>query len=197
MARQKKSELRMIGRTVLEDRGYLTELRTGQGLLPGARLRAKKDGEAFDVAVRTSHQRTLSFTMQTSGRWRGLSVDLVLAVVPAEKNSESVEVLAFDSTVLKDRFDKALKGLEHADRPARYEMPVFVPLDRETRKNVGHGVSNLKEVALWTQRVGAAELKFKISIDSVETFIDRVKREFAERNQVDVSKVVVEFRILT
>jgi len=58
MARQKKSELRMIGRTVLEDRGYLTELRTGQGLLPGARLRAKKDGEAFDeYATVVQHQR--------------------------------------------------------------------------------------------------------------------------------------------
>jgi hypothetical protein len=29
-----------------------------------------------------------------------------------------------------------------------------------------------------------------------ETFINRVKREFAERNEVDVTRVSVEFRIL-
>jgi hypothetical protein len=126
-----------------------------------------------------------------------LSVDLVIAVVPAEKNSESIEVLAFDSKVLRGCFDKALKGLEQADRSSRFEMPIFVPLDKESRKNVGHGVSNLKEMALWTVRVGADELKLKTSSAAAETFIDRVKREFAEKNEVDVSKVVVEFRILT
>jgi len=197
MARQKKSELRQVGRAVLEQQGYGTEPQTGQGLLPGARLLAKKDGRALEVAVRTSHQRALSFTVQTNGRWRGLSVDLVLAVVPAEKNSESIEVLAFDSKVLRGCFDKAFKGLEQADRSSRFEMPIFVPLDKESRKNVGHGVSNLKEMALWTVRVGADELKLKTSSAAAETFIDRVKREFAEKNEVDVSKVVVEFRILT
>jgi len=79
---------------------------------------------------------------------------------------------------------------------SRFEMPIFVPLDKESRKNVGHGVSNLKQLALWTVRVGADELKDKTVNHNVETFIDRVKREFAERNEVEVDKVVVEFRIL-
>src|SRR4051812_39915605 len=116
MARRKKFELRQIGRSVLEDQGFATEVQTGRGLLPGARLLGKKDGQAFDIAVRTSHQRALSFTLQSNNRWRGLSVDLVIVVVPAEKNSESVEVLAFKSTPLRRRFTEALKGLEQSER---------------------------------------------------------------------------------
>ncbi|SHG55945.1 hypothetical protein SAMN05443248_1956 [Bradyrhizobium erythrophlei] len=136
--------------------------------------------------------------MQTNSQWRTLeNVDLVLAVVPAAKNSEIVEVLAFDSTALKARFDIASKGLERVDRSSSFEMPIFIPIDKESRKNVGHSVSNLKEIALWSVNVSAAAMKVKASDDRAGTFIDRVKREFAERNEVDVSKVVVEFRILT
>jgi hypothetical protein len=198
MARPKKSLLRQLGREALEEQGYETAVKRGQGLLPGARLIARKDGEDFVVAVRTSHERVLSFTMQTNSQWRTLeNVDLVLAVVPAAKNSEIVEVLAFDSTALKARFDIASKGLERVDRSSSFEMPIFIPIDKESRKNVGHSVSNLKEIALWSVNVSAAAMKVKASDDSAGTFIDRVKREFAERNEVDVSKVVVEFRILT
>jgi hypothetical protein len=198
LARPKKSLLRQLGREALEEQGYETEVKSGQGLLPGARLVARKDGERFNVAVRTSHERVLSFTMQTNAQWRTLDyVNLVLAVVPAAKNSEIVEVLAFDSTALKGRFDIASKGLERADRSSSFEMPIFIPIDKESRKNVGHSVSNLKEIALWSVSVSAAAMKVKTSGDSAGTFIDRVKREFAERNEVDVSKVVVEFRILT
>jgi hypothetical protein len=196
MALHKKSELRQVGRAALEQKGYETEARTGQGLLPGARLLARKDGGTFEVAVRTSNQRALSFTRQPNGGWRGLSVDIVIAVVPAEKNSESIEVLAFDSKILRSCFDKALKGIKQADRSARFEIPIFVPFDKESRKNVGHGVSNLRDEALWTVS-GADKLKLKTPSAATETFIDRVKREFAERNEVDPSKVVVEFRILT
>ncbi|WP_154072122.1 hypothetical protein [Bradyrhizobium erythrophlei] len=198
MARPKKSLLRQLGREALEEQGYETAVKRGQGLLPGARLIARKDGEDFVVAVRTSHERVLSFTMQTNSQWRTLeNVDLVLAVVPAAKNSEIVEVLAFDSTALKARFDIASKGLERVDRSSSFEMPIFIPIDKESRKNVGHSVSNLKEIALWSVNVSAAAMKVKASDDRAGTFIDRVKREFAERNEVDVSKVVVEFRILT
>jgi hypothetical protein len=198
MARPNKSLLRQLGRQVLEEQGYETSLKSGQGLLPGARLIAKKDGECFVVAVRTSHERVLSFTMQTNSHWRTLdNVDRVLAVVPAAKNSEIVEVLFFDAREVKARFDIASKRLERADRSSSFELPIFVPIGKESRKNVGHSVSNLKEIALWWVNISAAAIKVKTSGDSTGTFIDRVKREFAERNEVDVSKVVVEFRILT
>jgi hypothetical protein len=198
MTRPKKSLLRQIGREALEKEGYKTEVKKGQGLLPGARLIAAKEGKLFVVAVRTSHERVLSFTMQTNSHWRTLdNVDLVLAVVPVAKNSEFVEVLAFDAAALKARFDLASKGLGRADRSSSFEMPIFIPIDKVSRKNVGHSVSNLYEIKLWTASVSAAAMKVKTSDDSQGTFIDRVKREFAERNEVDVSKVVVEFRILT
>jgi hypothetical protein len=198
MARSKKSLLRQLAREALKEQGYETEVQSGQGILPGARLVARKDGEVFDVAVRTSHERVLSFTMQTNSRWRTLcAVDMVLAVVPAAKKSESVEILAFDSEALIGRFDAASKGLERVDRSSSFEMPIFIPIDNESRKNVGHSVSNLKELALWTVKVGATAMKIKSSEDGAGTFIDRVKREFAERNEVDVSKIIVEFRIIT
>jgi hypothetical protein len=197
MARPKKSLLRQLGREALEDEGYETALKKGQGLLPGARLIAKKDGKLLVVAVRTSHERVLSFTMQTNSHWRTLdNVDPVLAVVPAAKNSEFVDIFAFNAVALKAYFDLASKSLGRADRSSSFEMPIFIPIDKESRKNVGHNVSNLKEIKLWSA-VKAAAMKVKMSDDSQETFIDRVKREFAERNEVDVSKVVVEFRILT
>lgn len=196
MKKTNKSGLRAIGRAVLEGKGFQTELQTGQGVLAGSRLRATKGDQILQVAVRTSYQRALSFTMQPNGRWRGLTGDRVVLVVPAENNSEGVEVLAFRSTTLKRVFDEAFEDLAQSDRSSRYEIPVFVPLDRDSRKNVGHKVSNLKKSALWTVRLGPDELKSKVVPDNVESFIDRVKREFAERNQVDVSKVEVEFRIL-
>lgn len=195
MRRRKKAELRQIGRAELERRGYATQIRTGQGLLPGARLLASKDGKTVEVGVRTSHQRTLSSTLQPSGRWGGLSVDLVIAVVPAEKNSETVEVVAFDPAVLTKIFEKAREGLEDAGRASRFDLPIFVALDQVSRRKLGHGVSNIKAAALWTVTVGVDELKSPSA--AAETFIEKVKREFAEKNEVDVSKVVVEFRILT
>jgi hypothetical protein len=197
MLKVKKYRLREIGRSVLEKRGYQTEIQTGQGLLPGARLIASKDGQTIEVAVRTSHQRAVSFTTQPDGRWRGLAVDLIVAVVPAEKNYDGVDVLAFDARSVEERFDLARQGLQETSRASNFEMPVFIPLDKTSRKNVGHSVSNLKEMAHWIDRVPASDVNLRVRADHQETFIDRVKREFAEKNEVDVSKVFVEFRILT
>jgi len=54
----------------------------------------------------------------------------------------------------------------------------------------------LKNHALWSIRVSASQLEEQDRQDDPDTFIERVKREFAARNDVDVSKVSVEFRIL-
>src|SRR4051812_21952289 len=108
MARPKKSIMRQFAKRALEERNYAVEMRTGQGIMPGGRLVASKDGESQEVAVRTSYERILGFNRHTNGLWRTLgSVDLVLAVVPGEKNSKAIQVLAFDATKLKSFFDKA------------------------------------------------------------------------------------------
>jgi hypothetical protein len=54
----------------------------------------------------------------------------------------------------------------------------------------------LKNAALWSARIEAKRLKDQNLGGQSESFFDRVKREFAERNQVDVNKVQVKFRIL-
>jgi len=91
-------------------------------------------------------------------------------------------------------FEKAWKALEKAGRSLSFEIPIFIPLDEVSRKNVGHNIANLKARAVWSVRLSAEEVRARTSAASGETFYERVKREFAERNGVDVSQVEVEFR---
>jgi hypothetical protein len=197
MARMKKSLMRGLAPSVLADRG-LKEVRgasSGRGLLPGARLIAKRDGVEIDVAVKASLERSLNFTRQSKNRWRTAStVDLVVAVVPAS-NAKDIEVMAFDRKPLIAEFEKAWKALEKAGRSLSFEIPIFIPLDEVSRKNVGHNIANLKALAVWSVRLSAEEVRARTSAASGETFYERVKREFAERSGVDVSQVEVEFRI--
>jgi hypothetical protein len=198
MTRMKKSLMRGLVPSVLADRG-LKEVRArpGRGLLPGARLIAKRDGEDIDVAVKASLERSLNFTKLSKGRWRTASaVDLVVAVVPALIGKD-IEVMAFDKQPLIAAFEKAWKALEKAGRSLSFEIPIFIPLDEVSRKNVGHNIANLKALAVWSVRLSAEEVMARTSAASGETFYERVKREFAERNGVDVSRVEVEFHIKT
>jgi hypothetical protein len=196
MARMKKSLMRSLVPSVLADRGHKEiRARSGQGLLPGSRLIAKRDGEEIDVAVKASLERSLSFTKQSKSRWRTASaVELVVAVVPA-LNPQDIEVVAFDAQPLIAVFEKAWQALEKAGRSLSFEIPIFIPLDEVSRKNVGHNIANLKVLAVWSVRLSAEEVRARTSAESGETFYQRVKREFAERNGVDVSQVEVEFHV--
>ena len=163
--------------------------------MPGARLIANTDGEEIDIAVKASVERSLNFTKQSKSRWRTLSaVELVVAVVPA-LNKNDIEVLGFDKPALITEFEKAWKALEKAGRSLSFEIPIFIPLDEVSRKNVGHDIANLKARASWSVRLTAEEVRTRLAAESGETFYDRIKREFAERNGIDVSKVEVEFRV--
>jgi hypothetical protein len=53
----------------------------------------------------------------------------------------------------------------------------------------------LKKAALWSARIEAKRLKDQNLGGQSESFFDRVKREFADKNGVDVGRVSVEFRI--
>jgi hypothetical protein len=139
----------------------------------------------------------LSFSKRAQDEWGTLSsVDLILAVVPAKKEAGHFEVLAFDSKLLTLAFNAAWKELELAKRAVSFDMPIFIPLDSGSRKNLGHGVSSLNAGKAWCVNFDPDAIKARAFARDAETFLDRVKREFAERNEVDVSKVVVEFRIL-
>jgi hypothetical protein len=190
--------LRQAAANALTEKGFEIEEQTGKGIRPGARLMAKPpDGPAQRVAVRTGAQRSFGFSRDSNGNFRTLDrVDIVLAVAPDEHRAGGFEVFAFESETLKGLYAQALKELEKVGRSPELDLPIFIPLDEQPKKNLGHHIANLKARALWSVCIGAEELPAQ-QPGELETFIDRVKREFAEKNEVDVSKVSVEFRILS
>jgi hypothetical protein len=193
-----KIVLRRAAANLLAEKGFVVEERTGKGIRPGARLTAKPpQGPAVDVAVRTGRERSLGFSRLRDGNFRTLqNVRLVLAVVPDDKSGGGFVVLAFESKVLKRWFGKALNELEQAGRAPELDLPIFIPLDAQSKKNLGHQIVGLKKAALWSARIEPKQLEEQKMAGESESFIDRVKREFAERNEVEVSRVRVEFRIL-
>jgi hypothetical protein len=191
--------MRKAAQKELERRGYYVRCITGQGILPGTRLEVTKDGGSpKKVAVRTSYERLVSFARHPDGEaWRTLSkVDLVVVAVPSKNNSEKIEVLTFYAGVMIDVFDEALGALLQTHKDPPYGMPIYVPLDAKNKKNFGHPVAGLKAKAIRETEINAVELNALASKNENDTFIERVKREFAEKNDVDVGKVVVEFRIV-
>jgi len=42
----------------------------------------------------------------------------------------------------KPLFDRALNALQSAKRAPELEMPIFIPLDDQSKKNVGHDVAD-------------------------------------------------------
>jgi hypothetical protein len=187
----KSSVYRQVGRSVLMDQGYDVRLKPGQGYLPGSRVILAKAGEETDAAIKASQQRALSFTRKSNTRWRTLdSVDVVIAVVPAEENQDEAEVFAFDSKKLVRIFNRAWKALESAKRPVGFNMPVFVPIDKVSRKNVGHDVGNLKEHKIWSIPLTSEELA-KRSSSGEESYVDQFRRRFAAENGINVSQVMI------
>jgi hypothetical protein len=187
----KSSMYRQVARSVLIDEGYDVRLKPGQGYLPGSRVILAKAGEKTDAAIKASQQRALSFTRKSNMRWRTLdSVDLVIAVVPAEKNQDEAEVFAFDSKALVRIFNRAWKALESAKRPVGFNMPVFVPIDEISRKNVGHDVANLKKLAIREIHLTSEELA-KHGSSNEGSYVDQFRRRFAAENGVNVSQVMI------
>jgi hypothetical protein len=139
----------------------------------------------------------IGFSRLSDGNWRTLrSVHWVLSVVPDDESRTDFVIFAFEAKTLTNWFNKALKGLEKAKRAPELDVPIFIPLDEQSKKNVGHNIVGLKKAVLWSAPIGLKQLENQSLDESSETFIDRVRREFAERNEIDVSKVAVEFHIL-
>jgi hypothetical protein len=173
------------------DRGYDVRVKPGQGYLPGARLIAVKGGKEFDVVVKASQERAISFTRQAPARWRSLhAAHLVVVVIPAENDRNEADVFGFEKKPLERAFNRAWKALENAKRPIGFNIPIFVPIDEGSRKNVGHDVSNLKELADWSVHLTAEELTARSSSNE-ESYVDKFRRRFAAENGVDVSQVMI------
>ena len=173
------------------DRGYDVRVKPGQGYLPGARVIAVRDGREFEVVVKASQERAVSFTRQSNTRWRSLhAAHLIVAVVPSENNPDEADVFGFDKKPVERAFNRAWKALENANRPIGFNMPIFIPIDEVSRKNVGHGVSNLKEHKSWTVHLTAEELAARSSRKE-ESYVDQFRRRFAAENGVDIDQVMI------
>lgn len=187
-----KAVLLKCGRKALEARGYSTQQTGGQRITPGSRLEATKDARTHAVAVRTSRQRELGLLREPDRRWRTVSsVEEVIVVARSRDEEMAADVMSFDSELLCQIFDAAVR--EHMKDDPGY--PVFIPLD-DTKKE-GVVVPGLKSKAAWQSTVWIAENNaHEITASVSQTgFVERVKREFAELMGVDVSKVSVDFRI--
>jgi hypothetical protein len=141
--------------------------------------------------VKASQERVISFTQQPNGRWRTLdAVDLVVAVVPGEQNPDEADVFMFERKPLVRAFDRAWKALEAAKRPTGFNIPIFVPIDEVSRKNVGHAIGNLKKHAQRTFHLTEQELEER-STSIEESYVDAFRRRFAAENGVDIVQVMV------
>jgi hypothetical protein len=116
-----------------------------------------------------------------------------LVAVPSETSDDVIEVYEFEKQVLEDVFNKALAEMKGHRKAPTNEIPIFVPLDKRTSRSLGHSINNAKELGK-LHLVNVSDLaQFKGELD--RGFVARVRREFAELIGVEVSKVVVEFRV--
>jgi hypothetical protein len=146
--------------------------------------------------VRTSLDREVGLTRQPEGHWTTVSkVDLVLVVVPATDQPDTAEVFGFAPKVLIGAFDAALAARAD-DGSLAPKVPIFIALDPD-RGAANPVTVGLKATAEWRDVVtlAAARIREDSERESIKAFIERVKREYAERNGVDVGNVTVEFRI--
>lgn len=192
MCKMKNSAYRAVARSILKDQGFDVEVKSGQGYLYGSRLIIRKAGEKFDVAVKASQERVVNFTKASADTWRTLNaVDLVIAVVPAAEGETGADFFVLPKKPVQRVFNRAWKALEAAKRPLGFNIPIFVPLDQNSRKNVGHDIGNLKKTAEWPPvHLGEEELLAK-SVDAKENYINDFCCRYAAENGVDVSQVLI------
>lgn len=222
MNEQKPSEaqvLRTCARLALEKRGFFVRKKPGWGVVPGARLRIQLPGQAErTVVVRVSKKRRIGISRhQLTGKWFQVpSLDEVIVVSPSLHDPRVADVYGFDPGVLVQTFD-VLDALRNGPYTNNRELnfSIFVALDPQPGDEGNGSSSNLIRKACWVEKVSLPESPASTSVATVvghdvpasaatssepktdhEGFIERVRREFAEINGVDVSKVIVNFHIV-
>ena len=118
---------------------------------------------------------------------------MVVAVPSLTDPDSLIEVFCFDRQTVIAKFDAAIEKARN--RSLSPKAPVFVALDDIPQSGSGALDGGLGKEANWREEISVKSITARPSIQS-DGFIERVKREFAERNGVDVSKVIVEFRIV-
>jgi hypothetical protein len=197
-----KEFLRESARLALMERGYRqVEIVHGPGIVPGARLTAVKDGSPQMIAVRTSSDREIGLLRNQTGTWRTIpNVDLVLAAVPATE-APAADVFAFDKDVLLNVFDATVDVVEKNKRnKSRFKTPIFVALDDAKNSRTRKIQSGLKTRALWQVQIPMSRSALSpVSTSGRATraeLIERLKQEMAEFAGVDISKIILEIRIV-
>jgi hypothetical protein len=193
--RLRKAQLRACATIPLERRGYTAVVVSGPGVVPGGRLRVRKGEEEKTIAVRTSSDREIGCTRQPSGGWTTLArMDEVIVVVPSRDDQTVAEVFSFDPQVLIAELDKEL-AIQKARVPdLSYKTPIFVSLD-DRRRRSKELIPGIKSKCKWSDLVAVGAVSQSAGTETVPQFIDRVKREYAELNKVDVDRVKVQFSI--
>ena len=107
-------------------------------------------------------------------------------------------MFSFDREVVIDACNAALAARKTEYPGLSHKAPIFIALDTSDKGNSPDVASGLKAKAKWRTSVSLAAVRTRKSASAppAESFIERVKREFAELNGVDVSKVVVKFKII-
>jgi hypothetical protein len=197
----RKEFLRESARLALGEKGYDVELAPGPGIVPGARLNAVKDGESWLVAVRTSLDREVGLLRNPNGTWRTIpKMDLVVVAVPAS-DVQAADVLAFDPDVLMGVFNATVDIVEKGKRnKARFKAPIFVALDDIKNSRTGVVRPGLKAKAEWQVQIPLDHSSLRAPpIDGDQSrarFFDRLKQQVADFVGVDISKIVLEIRII-
>jgi hypothetical protein len=206
---------RACARTALEQRGFVVRKKAGLGVAPGARLRIHRPGQTQqNVVVRVSKKRTIGIKRHRwSGKWFEVPrLNEVVVVSPSLNDPKIADVYGFDAAVLVQIFD-TLDTMRNGPFTSERELnfPIFVALDPLESDGSNRISSNLIEKSSWQAEILLPESTAYASIDlgdvvaanaasnskvNPEGFIERVRREFAEINGVDVSKVTVNFQIV-
>ena len=186
------------------------------GVVPGSRLRIQRSGEPQKtVLVRISKKRKIGISRHRwSGKWFEVpGLDEVVIVSPSLSDPMNVDVVGFNTEALIRTFD-ALDQLRNGPYAKERELnfPIFAALDPQRSDDTNDMSSNLIEKASWAVTVPLYEPLASNPMDpggkaapapvasamqpSGEGFIERVRREFAEINGVEISKVIVNFHIV-
>jgi hypothetical protein len=189
-----KEILRKSARLALEQEGYETDLAPGPGIVPGAQLNARKDGQILLVAVRTSLDREVGLLRTDNGKWRTIpKVDLVAVAVPAKDDQAAVEVLVFHKDVFIEFVNATVKIVEKDNKNrARFKAPIFIALDdsKKTRtREAREGLGSKAFLPAIIPLTHPALHKARLASQDSHAFIERAKREIAEYFGVDASNV--------
>ena len=92
---------------------------------------------------------------------------------------------------LKLEIEKLRRALQFS-----HKSPVFIALDPSDKGPAPKVTSGLKTRAKWRISVPLDAAPVDKHVAFAGSFVERVKREFAELTGVDVCKVIVEFRII-